>query len=43
MLSLPAWTGGKPVGGALHVPALPGAPSNHLNLQEIHAFIARDA
>ena len=34
---------GVPVIGVLHAPALPGAPANTLNFQEIRAFVARDA
>jgi membrane complex biogenesis BtpA family protein len=43
MWNLLDWACGKPVIGVLHVPALPGAPANHLNLREIRAFVARDA
>jgi len=34
---------GTPVVGVLHVPALPGAPANRLNFEEIRSFVARDA
>jgi len=40
---LPAWMAGRPVIGVLHVPALPGAPANTLNFQEIREFVTRDA
>ncbi len=40
---LPAWMAGVPVIGVLHVPALPGAPSNRLSFREIREFVARDA
>ena len=43
MRNLLDWAGGKPVIGVLHVPALPGSPSNHLNIREIRAFVVRDA
>lgn len=40
---MPAWIGAAPVIGVLHVPALPGAPSNSLSFREIREFVARDA
>jgi membrane complex biogenesis BtpA family protein len=39
----PAWLTAVPVVGCLHVPALPGAPANRLNFQEIRDFVRRDA
>lgn len=35
--------GGKPVIGMLHLPALPGAPANHLALSSIREYVLRDA
>ncbi len=40
---MPNWISATPVIGVLHVPALPGAPSNKLSFQEIREFVACDA